>query len=149
MLEVEKMKYIVIITSVILILSCATGSHMEDVSRNRITLTSLVEMFENIEKNTKWKMTDEMLWGYFFTHNEPRKLEAATPSLINLGYRVVDIYLADKEKSDEPDLYWLHVEKIEIHTPESLNQRNIEFYKLANELGLDDYDGMDVGPVPQ
>ena len=44
-------------------------------------------------------------------------------------------------------MYWLHVEKIETHTPMSLDGRNDELYKLAHEFGIDTYDGMDIGPV--
>jgi hypothetical protein len=32
--------------------------------------------------------------------------------------------------------------------PESLNQRNIEPYKLAEEFDLESHDGMDVVPAP-
>jgi hypothetical protein len=90
-----------------------------------------------------------MLWGYFFTHHEPSKLERAARILREKSYRVVKVYLSDKKDPDEPDMYWLHVEKIETHTPETLDERNNEFYILPHELGLDSYDGMDVGPVEQ
>ena len=90
-----------------------------------------------------------MLWGYFFTHQEPKLLEKARDELVSKGYRFVDIYLSDRENENDPDMYWLHVEKIEIHTPESLDKRNDEFYIFADRLGLDSYDGMDVGPVTE
>lgn len=48
-----------------------------------------------------------MLWGYFFTHNEPTKLEEAKEALILKGYTFVDIYLSDKEVPNEPDMFWL------------------------------------------
>jgi hypothetical protein len=44
-------------------------------------------------------------------------------------------------------LWWLYVEKEEVHTPQSLDKRNDEFSLLADKLGLDSYDGMDVGPI--
>jgi hypothetical protein len=40
------------------------------------------------------------------------------------------------------------VEMIEIHDPDTLNNRNQLLYKFAEEQGIGSYDGMDVGPVP-
>jgi len=90
-----------------------------------------------------------LLWGYFFTHREPRKLEEAKDTLISQGYRFVDLYISDKDSADEPDQYWLHMEKIETHSPVSLDNRNDELYKFSHDFGLDSYDGMDVGPVQE
>ena len=47
----------------------------------------------------------------------------------------------------DPDLWWLHVEKTEVHTPDSLHERNQALYRFAEEHGLDGYDGMDVGAI--
>jgi hypothetical protein len=41
----------------------------------------------------------------------------------------------------------LHVRRVEMHSVESLLARNEELYRLAEELGIDSYDGMDVGPI--
>lgn len=38
-------------------------------------------------------------------------------------------------------------QKIEIHTPKSLDEQDNEFYLFAHDIGLDSYEGMDVGPV--
>lgn len=120
---------------------------MIDLPGKTITLESLEEMFANIDKKTSWDMSGNMLWGYFFTHHEPKKLEQAAEVLHKQGYKVVDIYLSDKDEPSDPDLYWLHVEKIESHSPKSLDKRNDEFYIFVNRMGLDTYDGMDVGPT--
>ena len=77
----------------------------------------------------------------------PAKLERVVPLLERNGYKFVEIFLADKENKREPDVWWLHVEKVEIHTPNTLNERNKVFYKFADENDLASYDGMDVGPV--
>jgi len=89
-----------------------------------------------------------LLWGYFFTANSKNELKVVVPLLESQGYRFVDIYLSEKENPKEPDLWWLHVEKIEIHTPDTLDKRNQELYRFADDHNLDSYDGMDVGPVP-
>ncbi len=120
---------------------------MSEIPGKRIYLEQLEEMFTNISESTDWNVSDDLLWGYFFTHSETSKLEEAKELLVEKGYRFVDLYLSDKDDLSEPDMYWLHVEKEETHTPISLDKRNDEFCVFASELGLDSYDGMDVGPV--
>ena len=122
---------------------------MGDFRKNAIPLEMLVEMFQDAEDNDQWDMSGNMLWGYFFTHSESENLEQAAAELNARGYKVVDIYLSDKEDPKDPDMYWLHAEKVEMHTPETLDKRNEELSIFADEMGLDSYDGMDVGPVPQ
>ena len=112
-----------------------------------ITIEQLQDMFNNITKETKWNITGEMLWGYFFTHNEPILLEHVAELLEEKGYKKVDIYLSDKDDPNDTDKFWLHVEKVDSHTPETLNTRNDEFYIFANQHNIDSYDGMDVGPI--
>lgn len=114
-----------------------------------ITRQQMVEMFEQIARDTQWDMTKPMLWGYFFTDSDETKLERVTPLLEQQGYRFVEIFQKEKEDPDEPDLWWLHVEKVEVHTPVTLDQRNQQFYQFADEHRLDSYDGMDVGPAPK
>jgi len=41
----------------------------------------------------------------------------------------------------------LHVERAEVHSEASLDARNQELQALAEANGVEDYDGMDVGPV--
>lgn len=119
----------------------------KEIPNKAITLEKLQEMFQSMSETPGWNLDTPLLWGYFFTNNEPDLLEKTKAILEEKGYRFVDIYLSDKENPSEPDLYWLHVEKEEIHTPESLDKRNDEFYLLAHKIGLKSYDGMDVGPV--
>ncbi|MFZ5562110.1 MAG: ribonuclease E inhibitor RraB [Pseudomonadota bacterium] len=114
-----------------------------------IFIERLREMFANIAEDTDWDMSQPMLWGHFFTHHEPGALEEAIPRLMAMGLDVVDIFIADKEEEGEPDLYWLHMQEVRVHTPEILDARNDEFYVFAHREGLDSYDGMDVGPVLQ
>jgi len=120
---------------------------MSDIPGKSIYIEQLEEMFSNIKANTDWDISGNMLWGYFFTHSQQGKLEEAKQLLISQGYNFVDIYLSDKENPNEPDMFWLHIEKIETHTPRSLDETNNKLYLFAHELGLDSYDGMDIGPV--
>ena len=108
-----------------------------------IPKSQLIEMFDAIAKQTDWDMTGDMRWGYFFTDDDPKNLEACAERLTEMGYQTVDI-----EEGDEPDDPWtLQVEKIEAHSPDSLDKRNHQLAALAEELGISSYDGMDVGPI--
>jgi hypothetical protein len=107
-----------------------------------ITLQILEDMFANMRAQTDWDVDGEMLWGYFFTDPNPKKLKPLADYLSNAGYRLVKIH-----ETDDRNTYFLHVERVETHTPQTLFARNAEFYLLADEFGLESYDGMDVGPV--
>lgn len=109
-----------------------------------IARAQLQQMFEDIAKNAGWDMSKPMLWGYFFTNRTRDELEVAAKTLAGDGYRIVEICEDDEEES----LFWLHVERVEAHSVESLYERNETFYRLAEELGLESYDGMDVGLPP-
>jgi len=107
-----------------------------------ITLQNLQDMFSNMRRETKWNVDGDLLWGYFFTDRDPKKLEIASKHLVTNGYRFVSIY-----ETDDKSTHFLHVECVERHTPESLHDRNRSFYRLADEFELESYDGMDVGPA--
>lgn len=109
-----------------------------------ISRESLDAMFKNMSENTSWDINGVMLWGYFFTHDEPETLERLRDHLVSECYRFVDIHLS--EEKGTPPIWWLHVEKEEVHSPATLDDRNDQFYLLASRLGVS-YDGMDVGPV--
>ena len=113
---------------------------------SRIPRSTIDEMFAKIRAQTDWPIDSDMLWGYFFTDTDRAKLERAGRALEEAGYRFVGILAPDPDDDDQETLY-LHVERIETHTAESLHARNTELYALAGALGLATYDGMDVGPV--
>ena len=108
-----------------------------------IPKSELIEMFDAIAEQTDWDMTGEMLWGYFFSDDSHDKLEACSDRLAEMGYHFVDI--SEGDEADDP--LTLHVVKIEVHTTDSLDLRNQELAKIAEEMGLSSYEGMDVGPV--
>ncbi|MDI1366355.1 MAG: ribonuclease E inhibitor RraB [bacterium] len=104
-------------------------------------------MFTNMRTGAPWNVDAPLLWGYFFTSQDKSSLETASKALIGQGYRLVDIHLGDKEKRTDPDIWWLHVERVELHTVESLDARNAQFYAFAAKFRRVQYDGMDVGPA--
>lgn len=107
-----------------------------------IQLAQLQGMFADMRAKTKWNLDGPMLWGYFFFDPEPKKLELAASELRTLGYRFVNLQQVAGRQT-----FRLHVERVEVHSPESLNARNGEFYALAKKYSLASYDGMDVGPA--
>ena len=80
--------------------------------------------------------------GYFFFDTTKSRLEQIASELAPLGYKIVSL-----EAVQGKGIFRLHVEKVETHTPETLNKRNGEFYALAEKYGVASYDGMDVGPL--
>jgi hypothetical protein len=113
----------------------------------KISLEQLREMLARIAADANWDMTRPLLWGYFFVSNFREPLEEARRKLEALGYRFVMIYLGEKDDPGDADTWWLHVEREEIHTPETLYERNGELEMLAAALGTVGYDGMDAGPL--
>lgn len=112
-----------------------------------IELAQLEEMFVGIAAGPKWDMSKPMLWGYFFTDESREKLEALVPELEQRGCRFVALFIPELDEGQSP-YFFLHVEREEMHSPDTLFARNAEFYALADEYGLESYDGMDVGPLP-
>ncbi|MEI7614320.1 MAG: ribonuclease E inhibitor RraB [Betaproteobacteria bacterium] len=108
-----------------------------------IPISQLEDMFADMRSNPALNADGVLLWGYFFTDRDEEKLNQAAYALEDLGYRFVEIYPCDGE-----DSYWLHVERMEAHTPVTLFDRNVLLEAFAQKFGLLTYDGMDVGPVP-
>ena len=100
------------------------------------------QAFRSMHADTKWNLEGDMLWGFFFTNPTKPPLETVAKQLEKKGYRIVDIYLDDSKKN-----WWLHVEKIETHTVDSLTRREEELSIVATQSNLGSYDGWDVGPV--
>ena len=111
-----------------------------------IQLEQLETMFADIAAGAKWDMSRPMLWGYFFTDQSRTKLEAAAGALVRQGYRFVDVFVPDLGQGEE-EYFFLHVEREEVHSPESLHERNMQLYAFAELHELATYDGMDVGPI--
>jgi regulator of RNase E activity RraB len=111
-----------------------------------IEKSELDEMFASIRATTDWPIDGDMLWTYFFADTDREKLERASRELEKSGYRVVGIEAPTDDDDDRETLY-LQVERIETHTPETLDRRNTELYALARAFGLATYDGVEVGLV--
>ncbi len=109
----------------------------------RIQRAQVEQMFANLRTRTTWNIDGPLLWGYFFFDASEQKLGRAADALAAQGYKVVGI-----EQPAGTLLYRLHVERVEVHTPDTLDARNQALYELAEKFKLQSYDGMDVGPAP-
>ncbi len=80
-----------------------------------------------------------LLYGYFFFDKESTKLERLAADLTKQNYSLVRL-----EKNDD-GVFVLHVEKVEVHSADSLLQREDELRSLARRFLVATYDGWDVG----
>ena len=92
---------------------------------------------------SSWSIDDICRWSYFFVDSQLHNLLPIADHMGSLGYEVVGTL--DPEESDENPVYYLRVDKVGRHTPQSLHQLNQELYGIAKQFGVQDYDGMDVG----
>ena len=104
-------------------------------------------MFQDIDARGRWDMSQPMLWGYFFTDSSQDRLISVVPQLEQQGYRFVDVFAPELDEG-QAEYFFLHIEKEEIHSPQSLDERNQQLYAFADLYQLATYDGMDVGPLP-
>ena len=106
------------------------------------------EIFNDAKTEDGWDLNEEMLYSYYFVDESVDKLEKLGLKLEADGYDFVDVFeLGDEETEQSTGEYLLHIDKTEVHTPESLAQRNVEFAKLAEEYELKTYDGWEFGEV--
>lgn len=112
-----------------------------------ITKDSIIDIFSEIKKTGKWDVSKPLLYGYFFIDKDIQKLNKAKSELEKLGYAYVDIFKADTDDLNSDTYFYLHVQKKEIHTIESLDKRNSELYLFATNHHLDSYDGFDIGEI--
>jgi hypothetical protein len=133
----------IILSALVVVVLAACRSPQPERKSNRIEQAQLEEMFARMRTNTKWNVDGPMLWGYFFVDPSAQKLEQIARELEAIGYRVVAIGPMIEQRK-----FMLHVERVEVHTPRSLNVRNIDLYAIAEKYSVASYDGMDVGPVP-
>jgi len=111
-------------------------------------LESIREIFETARTEDGWNPEAEMLYSYFFIDKDAEKLETLGLDLEKQGFDFIDIFeLAEEESGEATGEYLLHIDKVEIHTPDSLAARNVEFQKMANEYEIDSYDGWEFGEV--
>lgn len=111
-------------------------------------LEGIKEIFNDAKTQDGWDLSEEMLYSFYFVDKDVDKLEKLGLKLEADDYDFVDIFeLGDEDTDESTGEYLLHIDKIEVHTPESLAQRNVEFQKLADEYEITTYDGWEFGEI--
>ena len=95
-------------------------------------------VFEKLELKGV-NVNEPLLYGYYFTDKSILKLNTLKEILIKKGYKFVDLF------KSENDSYFLHVERVEIHSKQTLLELENSFRRLAKEYNIEKYDGWDVG----
>jgi Regulator of ribonuclease activity B len=111
-------------------------------------LEGIREIFSDAKTQDGWNTDEEMLYSYYWVDGDVDKLEKLGEYLEKKGYDFIDIFeLGEEDTGKSTGEYLLHIDKVEIHTPESLAQRNIEFQNFADEYEIETYDGWEFGEV--
>lgn len=111
-------------------------------------LEGIREIFADAKQEDNWNIDEPMLYSFYFVDKSVEKLEKLGLKLEAEGYDFVDIFeLGDEETEKSTGEYLLHIDKIEIHTPESIAERNVEFQKLADQFEIETYDGWEFGEI--
>jgi regulator of ribonuclease activity B len=98
-------------------------------------------------RDAGWDTDSDLLWGYFFVDADVSKLERLSEHLKSLDYRFVDIGELQNESKEPSGRHILHVERVEIHRPDTLAKRNVALSHLASQWTVSAYDGWDAGQV--
>jgi len=124
------------------------GEKIMEFKETESQLEGIREIFNDAKTQDNWDLSEEMLYSYYFVDKNVDNLEKLGLKLEADGYDFVDVFeLGDEETDKSTGEYLLHIDKIEIHTPESLAQRNVEFQTLADEYEIVTYDGWEFGEV--
>ena len=111
-------------------------------------IEGIKEIFAEAKREDDWDLEGEMLYSYYFVDTDAGKLESLGNLLEEEGYDFMDIFELGDEETDEPTgEFLLHIDKEEVHSPESLAERNVEFARLAEKHGISTYDGWEFGEV--
>ena len=111
-------------------------------------LEGIRELFAEAKQEDNWNTDEPMLYSFYFVDTSVEKLEKLGLKLEADGYDFIDIFeLGDEETEKSTGEYLLHIDKMEVHTPESVAQRNVEFQQLANEFEIETYDGWEFGEI--
>lgn len=111
-------------------------------------LETIREIFAQAKREDNWNLDEPMLYSFYFVDESIEKLEKLGLKLEADGYDFLDIFeLGDEETEESTGEYLLHIDKVEVHTPESLAERNVQFQKFADEYEIESYDGWEFGEV--
>lgn len=124
--------------TMLLCIIAASCSKNSMATKNSVDLEQIRYMFVRLEAQGVDLMKPH-LYGYFFFDKDRHGLERLSNEIVGDGYRLVNLGQISDGR------FRLHVEKTEIHSPESLYQRGLTLTEIASKYSVDIYDGFDVG----
>jgi Regulator of ribonuclease activity B len=95
-------------------------------------------LFERIKSDPGFNLEQESTFGYFFSSKDQPLLRQLRIKLESDGY----VFVSHHEASDGISV--LQMARIEIHTVDSLVDRNRKLFALATSLGAVSYTGWDI-----
>jgi len=132
-----KMRLVILCCLVLATVAVTIAFSVQRRERREIDAT----VFDAMRKNP-WDLNGDLLWGFFFTNDSRGVLEITAKALEIVGYKIVAIYQDEQKK-----FWWLHVERVERLTLDSMASRNVRLIWFAKLFGGSVYDGWDVGQV--
>ena len=111
-------------------------------------IEGIKEIFAEAEREDNWNVREPMLYSFYFIDQDPERLEKLGDHLDAQGFDFVGIFeLGDEETEQSTGEYMLQIDQVGSYTPESLAQKNVDFTKLAEEFGIDSYEGWEFGEL--
>ncbi len=99
-----------------------------------------IQLFERMDLQGV-DLSGPLMYGYFFLGSDKGQLESMSSSLQSAGYTQVNLSEAENEQ------FFLHLQKVEQMSGQSMVNRSVELESLCSEYRGASYDGWDVGAV--
>jgi hypothetical protein len=103
----------------------------------RLALPETAAVFDKIRTTPGFDLSRPAMFGYFFNSPQPDRIRTLQQRLVADGFAFVEMHL------DPNGRLWLQVARSEIHSAESLVERNRQLKAVADEIGVQ-YDGWDI-----
>jgi hypothetical protein len=123
--------------AIALAISCANVLAQADLPE-RLGFGATAGLFEKIRAAPGFDLSKPAIFGYFFNSENVEHLNALRSRLEADGFAFVETHVDRKGRT------WLQAAKAEVHSPESMVERNRKFKSLADEFRTVQYDGWDI-----
>jgi regulator of ribonuclease activity B len=121
-----------------LVLLTATAAFGQTSLPERFQLPATQSLFQQIRSGPGFDLSKPATFGYFFISNFPARLATVREQLERESYVFVETHVDKKGRT------WLQMSKSEVHSPESMVERNSTLEALAGKVEFVRYDGWDI-----
>jgi hypothetical protein len=88
--------------------------------------------------------TRSMKWEFYFADHSRERLERLAEVLSASSYSQIEVWDPDPA-NDDKDLMFLHCSYVGVLTKQDVDTRCLKMIELARDLGVECFDGLDVG----